>query len=79
MNKTNDILFKILQELQIELNPEGEKYLIPFNELGLDSLDLIKFIMKVEEHFGIEISDDEVEKISSINDLRIFIEKTSSK
>ncbi len=79
MNKTNDILYKILQELQIELNPEGDKYLIPFNELGLDSLDLIKFIMKVEEHFGIEISDDEVEKISSINDLRIFIEKTFSK
>tara|TARA_X000000368_G_scaffold402142_1_gene375751 strand:- start:1605 stop:1844 length:240 start_codon:yes stop_codon:yes gene_type:complete len=79
MNKTNDILYKILQELEIKLNIEGEKYFLPFNELGLDSLDLIKFIMKVEEHFDVEIPDNEVEKISSIDDLRIFIEKTSTK
>lgn len=79
MNKTNDILYKILQELEIKLNTEGEKFFLPFNELGLDSLDLIKFIMKVEEHFDVEIPDNEVEKISSINDLRIFIEKTSTK
>lgn len=79
MNKTNDILYKILQELEIKLNIEGDKYFLPFNELGLDSLDLIKFIMKVEEHFDVEIPDDEVEKISSIDDLRIFIEKTSTK
>ncbi len=79
MNKTNDILYKILQELEIKLNIEGDKYFLPFKELGLDSLDLIKFIMKVEEHFDVEIPDDEVEKISSIDDLRIFIEKTSTK
>ena len=79
MNKTNDILYKILQELEIKLNIEGDKYFLPFNELGLDSLDLIKFIMKVEEHFDVEIPDEEVEKISSIDDLRIFIEKTSTK
>tara|TARA_B100000900_G_C20493918_1_gene680764 strand:+ start:831 stop:1070 length:240 start_codon:yes stop_codon:yes gene_type:complete len=79
MNKTNDILYKILQELEIKLNTEGEKFFLPFNELGLDSLDLIKFIMKVEEHFDVEIPDNEVEKISSIDDLRILIEKTSTK
>lgn len=37
--------------------------------LGLDSLDTLEILMLVEEEFGIQISDDEVEKVVSVNGL----------
>ena len=39
-----------------------------FEKLGADSLDMFEIIMKLEEEFGIEISDDEAAKIASLTD-----------
>ena len=36
------------------------------NDLGADSLDTVELIMALEEEFGIEISDDEAEKIQTV-------------
>eukprot|EP00794_Sanderia_malayensis_P008836 gene8836-9782_t len=37
-------------------------------DLGLDSLDVVEVVMAFEDEFGVEISDDEAEKIFSVND-----------
>ena len=39
-----------------------------FQELGLDSLSQVEAIVALEEMFGLNISDEEAEKINSIND-----------
>merc|ERR1712189_129464 len=36
------------------------------NDLGLDSLDVVEVVMAFEDEFGIEISDEEAEKIFTI-------------
>jgi acyl carrier protein len=36
------------------------------NDLGADSLDTVELIMALEEEFGIEISDEEAEKIQTV-------------
>ena len=36
------------------------------NDLGADSLDTVKLVMAFEEEFGIEIPDEEAEKIQSV-------------
>ncbi|MDR1928522.1 MAG: acyl carrier protein [Endomicrobium sp.] len=36
------------------------------NDLGADSLDTVELIMAFEEEFGIEISDEEAEKIQTV-------------
>jgi len=37
-----------------------------FNELGLDSLDGVEVLMKIEDEFSIDISDEDSEKINSV-------------
>jgi len=42
-------------------------------DLGADSLDLVELIMEMEENFGIQISDDELEKIRTVQDVINFL------
>ena len=43
------------------------------DDLGADSLDVVELIMGLEDEFGIEISDEEAEKISTVGDAVRFI------
>ncbi|HJQ36187.1 MAG TPA: acyl carrier protein [Thermoanaerobaculia bacterium] len=44
-------------------------------DLGADSLDTVELIMAFEEEFGVEISDDEAEKIRKVRDAIEYIDK----
>jgi acyl carrier protein len=43
-------------------------------DLGADSLDVVEFVMELEEEFDIEISDEEAEKISTVGDAVNYIQ-----
>jgi acyl carrier protein len=43
------------------------------DDLGADSLDLVELIMEMEENFGLEIADNELEKIRTIQDAVDFL------
>ncbi|MEK6695949.1 MAG: acyl carrier protein [Candidatus Deferrimicrobiota bacterium] len=43
------------------------------DDLGADSLDIVEMVMKMEEEFGIEIPDEEAEKIKTVNDVIQYI------
>ncbi len=43
------------------------------NDLGADSLDIVEMIMALEEEFGTEISDEEAEKIQSVQEAIDYI------
>jgi acyl carrier protein len=44
-------------------------------DLGADSLDTVELVMAFEEEFGVEIPDEEAEKIQKVQDAVDFIEK----
>ncbi len=44
------------------------------DDLGADSLDIVELVMAFEEEFGIEIPDDDAEKISNVRDAISYIE-----
>jgi acyl carrier protein len=44
-------------------------------DLGADSLDTVELVMALEEEFGIEVPDEEAEKLQSVGDVIKYIEE----
>jgi acyl carrier protein len=44
-------------------------------DLGADSLDLVDLLMSIEDEFGVEIPDEEVENLHTIGEVCDFIAK----
>ena len=47
------------------------------DDLDADSLDIVEFIMALEEEFDMEIPDEEAEKISTVGDVINYIKSNS--
>jgi acyl carrier protein len=45
------------------------------DDLGADSLDIVELVMAFEEEFGIEIPDEDAEKISRVKEAVEYIEQ----
>jgi acyl carrier protein len=67
MNVEQKVKDIIVQQLGVD--PEKVKPEASFIEdLGADSLDTVELVMAFEEEFGVEIPDDEAEKIRTVGD-----------
>ena len=72
---TFDRLKKIIVE-QLGVDEEEVTMQASFVEdLNADSLDLVELIMSLEEEFGMEISDEDAEKIQKVSDAVEFVEE----
>lgn len=61
-----DRVKKIIEE-QLGVNSEQITNEASFiNDLGADSLDTVELVMALEEEFGLEISDEDAEKITTV-------------
>jgi len=49
------------------------------DDLGADSLDTVELVMALEEEFGIEIPDEDAEKITRVKEAVEYIEKHADK
>lgn len=49
------------------------------DDLGADSLDTVELVMALEEEFGIEIPDEDAEKITRVKEAVGYIEKHGDK
>ena len=47
------------------------------DDLGADSLDTVELVMALEEEFGIEIPDEDAEKIQTVGDVAKYIDEHS--
>jgi acyl carrier protein len=68
----------IVKELSV--NPEQVTSTASFIEdLGADSLDTVELVMAFEEEFGVEVPDEEAEKLQTVGDVVKYIEANSNK
>ena len=44
------------------------------DDLGADSLDTVELVMALEEEFGVEIPDEDAEKMTTVGDAMKYIE-----
>ena len=47
------------------------------DDLQADSLDLVELIMSIEEEFGVEIPDEDAEKIATVGDALSYLNEHS--
>ncbi len=69
-DKIKEILVEVLGVKEEDVKLES-KFV---DDLGADSLDLVELIMSFEDKFGIEISDQDAEKIVTVKDALEYIE-----
>ena len=67
--KVIDIIVDKLGVDRAEVTPEA----VFVDDLGADSLDLVELIMAMEEEFGMEIADEEAEKLRTVQDVISFV------
>lgn len=67
--KVKDI---VKEKLHLDRDPRNEDSFI--DDLGADSLDTVELVMELEEEFGMEIPDEEAEKITTVQQAIDYIE-----
>ena len=45
-----------------------------FKDLGVDSLDAVELVMALEEEFGVQIPDEELPKLNTVENITKYIE-----
>jgi acyl carrier protein len=54
---------------EFSIDPGGLDPTAPLDSLGIDSLSFIEFMFKVEEEFGVSVSDEDLRSIKTLADL----------
>jgi len=54
---------------EFSIDPAGLDPAAPLDTLGVDSLSFIEFMFKIEEEFGVSVSDDDLKSIKTLADL----------
>jgi acyl carrier protein len=79
MSSTRDKVKECIVE-QLGVNEEEVTDEASFiDDLGADSLDIVELVMAFEEKFGIDIPDEDAEKIRTVGDAVKYITENSSK
>ena len=68
-DRVKEIIAKELGVEEKQLTPEA-KFI---EDLGADSLDIVELVMALEEEFGLEIPDEDAEKLKTVGDAMDYL------
>jgi len=73
LDKIKEVVAEQL-DVSVDEIKEDSKFV---EDLGADSLDVVELVMALEEEFGIEIPDEDAEKIQTVKDALDYIKSKS--
>lgn len=77
MDEVEKKVVDLIAEVLVDVNKENIQLNSKIVEdLGAESLDIYDMIALLEDEFGLEITDDEVEKIQTVHDVAAFIKES---
>ena len=68
-DRVSELIVEQLGVTKEEIVPEASF----IDDLGADSLDIVELVMAMEEEFGIEISEDDSEKLQTFGDVVAYL------
>ena len=74
-SKVKEIIAKELEVDVKQLQPEA-KFI---EDLGADSLDIVELVMALEEEFGLDIPDEDADKLKTVGDAMNYLQQHASK
>ena len=72
-DRVRDLIVEQLGVNADQVKPEASF----IDDLGADSLDTVELVMAFEEEFGIDIPDEDAEKMASVKDAIKYLEENS--
>lgn len=73
-NSIHDKVLSIVAEQLAKPKSEIDENAL-FDSLGMDSLDRVEVVMKLEEAFGIEMNDERVDAICTVHELIAYVQE----
>ena len=73
-DKVKEIIAKELEVDIKQLTPEA-KFI---EDLGADSLDIVELVMALEEEFGVDIPDEDADKLKTVGDAMKYLQEHAS-
>jgi acyl carrier protein len=78
MALTEDVKAIIAEQLGVKVEEITDKASF-VDDLGADSLDTVELVMALEEKFGIEIPDEDAEKMTTVGEAIKYLEEKAKK
>jgi acyl carrier protein len=73
--KVKEIIAKELEVDVKQLQPDA-KFI---EDLGADSLDIVELVMALEEEFGLDIPDEDADKLKTVGDAMNYLQQHAGK
>ncbi|MFS2197307.1 MULTISPECIES: acyl carrier protein [Pseudomonas] len=73
MPQTKEQLINIISQADVVADASTLRDNINLSDQGIDSLGMFNIILSIQDHYAIEIPDEDIEDLKSINDLADYI------
>jgi len=75
MNVTHKELIELLENVGTSVDLAQLKGDELLEEAGVDSLEVMNFLLEVEQKFGVKIPDADIDKLNTLNDVRNYLQQ----